>query len=103
MTIVHNLHPLIPREELITVKTIRETAGIEKIKTEISKPARLRQGNKAFLHKLNLGLNFFKFLFFSFNHFCRSFADKIVITQPLVALVHESIAVLTLHRWVITL
>jgi len=43
LTIVDNLHPLIPRKELITVKTIRATAGIEKIKTEISKPSRLRQ------------------------------------------------------------
>jgi hypothetical protein len=32
-----------PRNELITVKTIKATAGIEKIKTEISKPSRLRQ------------------------------------------------------------
>jgi hypothetical protein len=37
------LHPLIPRKELITVKTIRATAQKEKIKTELSKPSRLRQ------------------------------------------------------------
>ena len=39
----HNLHPLILRKELISVKTIRATAGKEKRKTEISKPSRFRQ------------------------------------------------------------
>jgi len=40
---VHNLHPLIPRKELITVKTIRAMGGKEKIRTDISKPSRLKQ------------------------------------------------------------
>jgi len=38
--------PLIPRKELITVKTIRTMGGKEKIKTEISKPSRFKKESR---------------------------------------------------------
>ena len=68
MTIVHNLYPLTPAKEFITDKTIRTTAGKEKIKTEISKPSRLRQTLPLNQIKQTMRLSEIIPALFSFDH-----------------------------------